>query len=97
MKEVDVRKNDIVVVYDKIGKVSAPRAFWLLKYFGLPNVMILNGSFAKWQSEGRSIEEGDKASAWKRERKDDSSDSDFQFAASPKNLRKYEEIVKISQ
>lgn len=66
MKTINVRKNDIVVVYDKIGMVSAPRAFWLLKTFGLPNVMILNGSFHKWQAENRAIEEGDTESAWKR-------------------------------
>jgi thiosulfate/3-mercaptopyruvate sulfurtransferase len=48
MQLLNVRKNDIVVVYDKIGKVSAPRAFWMLKTFGIENVAILNGSFTKW-------------------------------------------------
>jgi thiosulfate/3-mercaptopyruvate sulfurtransferase len=35
MKAVNVRKSDYIVVYDKIGKVSAPRAYWILKTFGL--------------------------------------------------------------
>ena len=48
MKSVGVRKSDLIVVYDKIGMVSAPRAFWLLKTFGIENVKILNGVFPKW-------------------------------------------------
>jgi thiosulfate/3-mercaptopyruvate sulfurtransferase len=45
MKAINVRKNDYIVVYDKISKVSAPRAYWILKTFGLQNVAILNGTF----------------------------------------------------
>lgn len=55
MKLLNVRKNDIIVVYDKIGKVSAPRAFWMLKTFGIDNVAILNGSFTKWLAENRPV------------------------------------------
>ena len=49
MKKLDVRKSDIVVVYDKVGMLSSPRAYWLLKTFGLPNVLLLNGTFSKWE------------------------------------------------
>ena len=66
MKEVNVRRSDEVILYDKIGMVSAPRAFWLLKNFGVPNVRILNGSFHKWEHEKRPIEEGDNERAWKQ-------------------------------
>ena len=66
MKAVGVRKSDIVVVYDKIGMISAPRAFWLFKTFGLENVFLLNGVFNKWQAEGRAIESGDAEPAWKK-------------------------------
>ena len=45
MRNLKVKHTDQIVVYDKIGKVSAPRAYWLLKLYGLPNVRILNGSF----------------------------------------------------
>ena len=48
MKEMDVRKSDLVVVYDKYRMISAPRAFWMIKTFGTPEVYILNGTFAKW-------------------------------------------------
>jgi thiosulfate/3-mercaptopyruvate sulfurtransferase len=66
MKLVNVRKSDTVIVYDKIGMVSAPRAYWLLKTFGVKNVLILNGVFTKWQAENRAIETGDTESAWKK-------------------------------
>jgi thiosulfate/3-mercaptopyruvate sulfurtransferase len=66
MKEVNVRKSDLIVVYDKIGKVSAPRAYWMLKTFGIENVAILNCSFNKWVAENRPIEDGDIEKAWKR-------------------------------
>lgn len=58
MKEMDVRKNDIIVVYDKYRNISAPRNYWMLKTFGAPNVLILNGTFSKWEKEGRTIESG---------------------------------------
>ena len=48
MKELDVRKNDFIVVYDKFKMMQAPRGFWMLKTFGAQNVYLLNGTFAKW-------------------------------------------------
>jgi thiosulfate/3-mercaptopyruvate sulfurtransferase len=44
MKQLDVRKSDHIVVYDQAGMLSAPRAFWMLKTFGAPHVMLLNGT-----------------------------------------------------
>lgn len=43
MKQWDIRINDQIVVFDKIGMMSAPRAYWMLKNFGARNVSILNG------------------------------------------------------
>ena len=59
MRLVNIRKSDTVVVYDKVGMLSSPRAYWLLKTFGMPNVMLLNGTFSKWEAEKRAMEEGD--------------------------------------
>jgi 3-mercaptopyruvate sulfurtransferase SseA len=35
------------------------RVWWTLKYFGYPNVKILNGGLIKWKSEGRDVESGE--------------------------------------
>ena len=70
MKELDIRIDDLIVVYDKTGMTSAPRAFWMFKAFGAPNVSILNGSFFKWEHEKRQIASGDTPDAWKKIRDD---------------------------
>ena len=66
MRKLDVRKSDIVVVYDKVGMLSSPRAVWLLKTFGVSNVLLLNGTFSKWDAEKRPTLENDSECAWKR-------------------------------
>ncbi len=66
MQEMDVRRNDFIVVYDKYRMISAPRAFWMLKTFGVSNVYLLNGTFSKWVKEGRAVDTGDSPSAWVR-------------------------------
>ncbi|KAK2186263.1 hypothetical protein NP493_207g01043 [Ridgeia piscesae] len=44
-----------VVVYDNnptFGMFSAPRAWWLFRYYGHENVSILDGGFPKWEEAG---------------------------------------------
>ncbi|ARO15498.1 thiosulfate/3-mercaptopyruvate sulfurtransferase [Ketogulonicigenium robustum] len=47
-----------VVVYDQRHVTGAARAWWLLGLFGFDNVAVLDGGLAKWQAEGRPVEEG---------------------------------------
>ena len=58
MKEIDVRSNDQIVVCDNNGMMSSARAFWMFKNFGV-DVLLLNGTFAKWLNEKLPIESGD--------------------------------------
>lgn len=91
-----MRKNDLIVVYDKIGMVSAPRAYWLFKTFGVPNVRILNGTFSKWISESRPVDQGDEPSAWSRVgRKTSPGPEDFNFHYNDKRVRFFEDMVEI--
>jgi thiosulfate/3-mercaptopyruvate sulfurtransferase len=58
MYKLLIRRDMNIVVYDNMGLFSAPRALWMLKYFGADRVRVLNGGFKKWVAEGRPIVEG---------------------------------------
>ncbi|MBI2872870.1 MAG: sulfurtransferase [Chloroflexi bacterium] len=44
-----------VVIYDDDRGMWAARIFWVLDYYGKADVSLLNGGFARWQREGRSL------------------------------------------
>ena len=56
MKALDVRKSQTVVIYETGKGWFATRAAFMLKVFGHPKVHLLDGNFAKWQSEGRPLD-----------------------------------------
>jgi thiosulfate/3-mercaptopyruvate sulfurtransferase len=47
-----------VVVYDASSSTAAARAWWLLRFFGHPQVLVLDGGLAAWLSAGYSLETG---------------------------------------
>src|SRR5262249_10168206 len=50
--------NMQVVVYDASGLFGAARVWWTFRAFGVNKVLILDGGFPKWRSEGRPVEAG---------------------------------------
>lgn len=46
-----------VVVYDERGGIYAARLWWILNYFGHPNVALMNGGWVKWTAEQRAVEQ----------------------------------------
>ncbi|KAK2732505.1 hypothetical protein FQN57_002612 [Myotisia sp. PD_48] len=60
MQSLGIRSDDELVVYDteELGLFSAPRVGWTLRYFGHPNVHILN-NFRLWVREGYPVETGE--------------------------------------
>ncbi|WP_273501287.1 3-mercaptopyruvate sulfurtransferase [Paracoccus sphaerophysae] len=46
-----------VVVYDNADTHSAARVWWTFRLMGKTDVAMLDGGFAKWQAEGRPVED----------------------------------------
>ncbi|EPQ8923342.1 3-mercaptopyruvate sulfurtransferase, partial [Enterobacter hormaechei] len=49
MRELGISKDKHLVVYDEGNLFSAPRAWWMLKNFGVEKVSILAGGLAGWK------------------------------------------------
>jgi thiosulfate/3-mercaptopyruvate sulfurtransferase len=47
-----------VVVYDENDSTAAARAWWLLRYFGHPQVQVLDGGYQAWLAADQPIESG---------------------------------------
>lgn len=54
-----VDDGDTVVVYDDLKNQASARAWWLLRYAGLADVRLLDGSLRGWTSAGFELETGD--------------------------------------
>jgi thiosulfate/3-mercaptopyruvate sulfurtransferase len=58
MQALGLGDGSRIIVYDNSPLKSSARAWWMLTLFGAHEVAILDGGFAKWQAEGRSVESG---------------------------------------
>ncbi|MFN3646677.1 MAG: 3-mercaptopyruvate sulfurtransferase [Gemmobacter sp.] len=57
MRAMGIGDGHQVVVYDGMGLFSAPRVWWTFRLMGKTDVAVLDGGFAKWQAEGRPVED----------------------------------------
>ena len=58
MRELGVSSDKHLVVYDEGNLFSAPRAWWMLRTFGVQQVSILAGGLQGWKAAGFSVEAG---------------------------------------
>ena len=58
MRELGVSSDKHLVVYDEGNLFSAPRAWWMLRAFGVEKVSILAGGLAGWQRDELPLEQG---------------------------------------
>ncbi|ASG53866.1 MAG TPA: 3-mercaptopyruvate sulfurtransferase [Salmonella bongori] len=61
MRELGVRQDKHLVIYDEGNLFSAPRAWWMLRTFGAENISILAGGLAGWQRDEWLLREGNEA------------------------------------
>ncbi|WP_313574651.1 3-mercaptopyruvate sulfurtransferase [Pseudescherichia sp.] len=59
MRELAINSDKHLVVYDEGNLFSAPRAWWMLKTFGVEQVSILAGGLAGWQRDELPLQQGD--------------------------------------
>ena len=58
MRRMGIGDGMRVVVYDAQGMFSAARVWWTFRAMGNEDVAVLNGGLAKWNAEGRPLEDG---------------------------------------
>jgi thiosulfate/3-mercaptopyruvate sulfurtransferase len=54
MAQLGIGDATRVVVYDERGGIYAARLWWILSYYGHPNVALMNGGWIKWTAEQRA-------------------------------------------
>lgn len=56
VRKLGLGDGNRIVVYDGAGIFSAPRVWWMFRYFGHEDVAVLDGGLPKWLAEGRPTE-----------------------------------------
>lgn len=57
MRAMGIGDGHQVVIYDNSDVHSAARVWWTFRLMGKTDVAVLDGGFAKWQAEGRPVED----------------------------------------
>ncbi|KAJ3414027.1 hypothetical protein HDV05_007152 [Chytridiales sp. JEL 0842] len=58
MNELEISNDDHIVVYDSLGLLTSPRAWFIFKAMGHQKVSVLNGGLTKWIHEGHPTVSG---------------------------------------
>jgi thiosulfate/3-mercaptopyruvate sulfurtransferase len=63
MRAAGVWSDRPVIVYDAATSLAAARAWWLLRYFGHPEVAVLDGGLMAWTDAGQPLAGGTESPA----------------------------------
>jgi thiosulfate/3-mercaptopyruvate sulfurtransferase len=55
MRRLGLGDGTRIVLYDNNNYSASARAWWMLRLFGHPDVVVLDGGLAKWRAEGRPV------------------------------------------
>lgn len=55
VQQLGIDKDSVVVIYDRWGVYSSPRAWWMFRYMGHQQTYVLNGGIKAWQDAGLTI------------------------------------------
>lgn len=55
-RALGINDSDTIIVYDRHGIYSSPRAWWLFTIMGYKQVFILDGGLPAWVNEGHPLE-----------------------------------------
>jgi thiosulfate/3-mercaptopyruvate sulfurtransferase len=56
VQALGINARSLIVVYDRLGIFSAPRAWWMFRAMGHAQVAVLDGGLPAWQTAGLSVE-----------------------------------------
>lgn len=54
-RKLGIDKDSTILLYDRWGIYSSPRAWWMFKYMGLEEVYVIDGGLPAWKLEGFEI------------------------------------------
>lgn len=57
VRALGINHDSLIVVYDRLGIFSAPRALWMWRAMGHGAVAVLDGGLPAWQAAGQPVEE----------------------------------------
>lgn len=57
IRRLGIGQDSLVVIYDRHGIYSSPRAWWMLQSMGHKQVAVLNGGLPEWIDQGFATEE----------------------------------------
>lgn len=63
VRALGINPDSVIIIYDRIGVYSSPRARWMFKAMGHDQVAVLDGGLPAWIAEGHATEEADEKNA----------------------------------